>query len=170
MVYFDVFTPQQWQKKEQAYKAELIRESQLQARTVDQVRPGDRQNERDHNLQSEKTASGVFSDRRWRHATDGGWFSYDVKVLPDQTQELCVTYWGSDSGSRVFDILVDDAKIATERLENNRPGVFYDTVYPLGESITKGKIKITVKFQAQPGAWAGGVFGVRILRVQRTPP
>jgi DUF1680 family protein len=84
MVYFDVFSPEQWQEKEQAYKAELIREKELQARTVDQVQPGQRQNERDHNLQGEKTASGDFSDRRWRHATDGGWFSYDVKVLPDQ--------------------------------------------------------------------------------------
>ncbi len=170
MVYFDVFTPQQWQKKEQAYKAELIREKELQARTVDQVRPGDRQNERDHNLQGEKTASGVFSDRRWRHATDGGWFSYDVRVLPDQPQELPVTYWGGDSGNRIFDILVDGTRVATERLENNRPSKFYDAVYPIPESITKGKEKITVKFQAHPDAWAGGVFGVRILRVQRTPP
>ena len=170
MVYFDVFTPQQWREKEKSYKAELIREKELQARTVDEVRPGDRQNERDHNLQGEKTASGVFSDRRWRHATDGGWFSYEVKVLPDQPQELSVTYWGGDSGNRVFDILVDDAKIATDRLENNRPGEFYDAVYPLGESTTKGKSKITVKFQAQPNSWAGGVFGVCILKVQRTSP
>ena len=170
MVYWDVFSPEQWQEKEQAYKAELIREKELQARTVDQVQPGQRQNERDHNLQGEKTTSGVFSDRRWRHATEGGWFSYDVKVLPDQPQELCVTYWGGDSGNRIFDILIDGVKIATERLENNRPGKFYDAVYPTPESITKGKEKITVKFQAQPGAWAGGIFGVRILRVQRTPP
>jgi len=170
MVYFDVFTPQQWREKEEAYKTELIREKELQTRTVDDVRPGDKQSEREHNLQGEKTASGVFSDRRWRHATDGGWFSYDVRVLPDQPQELSVTYWGGDSGNRVFDILVDDAKIATERLENNRPGEFYDAVYPLGESFPKGKSKITVKFQAHPDAWAGGVFGVRILKVQRTPP
>ena len=163
VVYWDVFTPQQWQEKEQAYKAELIRENQLQARTVDQVRPGDRQNERDHNLQGEKTASGDFSDRRWRHATDGGWFSYDVKVLPDQQQELSVTYWGGDSGNRVFDILVDGVRIATERLENNRPGKFYDAVYPIPESLTKGKQKVIVKFQAHPGAWAGGVFGLRVL-------
>jgi len=163
VVYWDVFTPQQWQEKEQAYKAELIRENQLQARTVDQVRPGDRQNERDHNLQGEKTASGDFLDRRWHHATDGGWFSYDVKVLPDQPQELSVTYWGGDSGNRVFDILVDGVRIATERLENNRPGKFYDAVYPIPESLTKGKQKVIVKFQAHPGAWAGGVFGLRVL-------
>ena len=165
MVYFDVFTPQQWREKEQDYKTELIREKELQARTVDEVRPGDRQGERDHNLQGEKTASGVFADRRWRHATDGGWFSYDMKVLPDQPLELSVTCWGSDGGSRIFDILVGDTKIATQRLENNRPGKFYDEVYPIPGSLTQGKEKITVKFQAHPSAWAGGIFGVRILKV-----
>jgi hypothetical protein len=165
MVYFDVFTPPQWREKEQDYKTELIREKELQARTVDEVRPGDRQGERDHNLQGEKTASGVFADRRWRHATDGGWFSYDMKVLPDQPLELSVTCWGSDGGSRIFDILVGDTKIATQRLENNRPGKFYDEVYPIPGSLTQGKEKITVKFQAHPSAWAGGIFGVRILKV-----
>jgi hypothetical protein len=178
MVYWDVFTPEQWREKEEAYKTELIREKELQTRTVDEVRPGDRQSERDHNLQGEKTASGVFADRRWRHATDGGWFSYDMKVLPDQLDstgspqalELSVTCWGSDGGSRIFDILVGDTKIATQRLENNRPGKFYDEVYPIPGSLTQGKEKITVKFQAHPSAWAGGIFGVRILRVQRTPP
>jgi hypothetical protein len=166
MVYFDVFTPAQWQEKEQAYKAELIRKRELQARTVDEVRPGDRQNERDHNLQGENTASGDFSGRAWRHATDGGWFSYEVKVLPDQPLELCVSYWGSDSGNRVFEIVVEGSKLATQHLENNRPGRFYDEVYPIPESLTQGKEKVTIKFQAQPGAWAGGIFGLRILKVQ----
>jgi hypothetical protein len=170
MVYWDVFTPEQWQEKEQDYKTELIREKELQTRTVDEVRPGDRQSERDHNLQGEKTASGVFADRRWRHATDGGWFSYDMKVLPDQPLELSVTCWGSDGGSRIFDILVGDTKIATQRLENNHPGKFYDEVCPIPGSLTQGKEKVTIKFQAHPGAWAGGIFGVRILKVQRTPP
>ena len=178
MVYWDVFTPEQWREKEEAYKTELIREKELQTRTVDEVRPGDRQSERDHNLQGEKTASGDFSDRRWRHATDGGWFSYDMKMLPDQLDstgspqalELSVTCWGSDGGSRIFDILVGDTKIATQRLENNRPGKFYDEVYPIPGSLTQGKEKVTIKFQAHPGAWAGGIFGVRILKVQRTPP
>ena len=60
--------------------------------------------------------TGEFSNRRWRHATDGGWFSYNLKVLPDQPQELLVTYWGSDGGGREFDILVDGQKLATQKL------------------------------------------------------
>jgi len=164
VVYWDVFTPSQWQAKEEEHRAELARQKELEARTVDEIHPGEEQNERDHNLQGDKTASGDFSDRKWRHATDGGWFSYDVKVLPDQPQELSVTYWGSDGGNRVFDIFVKNAKVATQRLQNNRPGKFYDEVYPIPEPLTKGRNKVTIKFQAQPGAWAGGIFGLKILK------
>jgi len=166
IVYFDVLTPLLWQAKEKEYKAELARKKELEIQTVDEVVPGEAQNERNHNLQSRKSSSGVFSGRRWRHATDGGWFSYDVKVLPDKPMGLLVTYWGSDGGNRVFDIFVDGTKLATQRLQNNRPGQFYNEVYPVPELLTMGKNKVTVKFQAHPGAWAGGVFKLRTIKVK----
>lgn len=167
VVYWDAYTPAQWQAKEEEYKAELARQKELDARTVDSVNPGEEQNERDHNVRGEKTGSGEFGGHKWRHATDGGWFSYDVKVLPDQPQELHVTYWGSDGGNRVFDVLIDGTKLATQRLQDNQPGRFYEEVYQLSESLTKGKEKVTVKFQAHGGAWAGGVFGLRVLKKGR---
>ncbi|MHC4654596.1 MAG: beta-L-arabinofuranosidase domain-containing protein [Planctomycetota bacterium] len=166
IVYWDIFTPVQWQAKGEKYKAELARQKKLEARTVNEVYPGRSQNERKHNLQSRKSSSGVFSGRRWRHATDGGWFSYDVKVLPDKPMELLVTYWGSDGGNRVFDIFVEGTKLVTQRLQNNRPGEFYDEVYPIPELLTKDKNKVTVKFQAHPGAWAGGVFELRTIKAK----
>ncbi|MDH4241157.1 MAG: glycoside hydrolase family 127 protein, partial [Phycisphaerae bacterium] len=166
IVYWDIFTPVQWQAKEKEYKAELARKKELQIQTVDEVDPGEEQNERNHNLQARQSSSGVFSERRWRHATDGGWFSYDVKVLPDKPMGLLVTYWGSDGGNRVFDILVDGTKLAAQRLQNNRPGRFYDEVYPVPELLTMSKNKVTVKFQAHTGAWAGGVYKLRTIKVK----
>ena len=56
---------------------------------------------------------------------------------------------------------MDGEKIATQRLENNRPDEFFDQSYILPEKLTKEKVKVTVKFQALPDHWAGGVFGVR---------
>jgi len=165
-VYFDRFTPAQWQEKEAGYAAELARQRELTARTVDFVVPDREQSERDHRMAGERTAAGDFGDRKWRHATEGGWFSWQLKVLPDQPQELWVTYWGSDGGNRNFDILVDGQKIATQRLENNKPDKFYDEVYRLPADLLKGKQAITVKFQAHPGAWAGGVFGARVMRAE----
>jgi len=66
----------------------------------------------------------------------------------------------------VFDILVDDQKLATQSLENNQPDKFYDEVYRLPDDLLKGKQTITVKFQAHPGAWAGGVFGARVMKAE----
>lgn len=163
VVYWDRFTEQQWQTKEEEYRQELARQAQLAARTVDAVNPGEQQSETDHKLQGEQTSAGDFSGRKWRHAPEG-WFSYELKILPDQRQELWVTYWGSDGGNRVFDVLVDGQKLITQRLERNRPDTFYDEITPLPPSMTKGKQRVTVRFQAHPDNWAGGVFGVRIMK------
>ena len=84
--------------------------------------------------------------------------------MAGKPQELRATYWGSDGGPRVFDILVDDAKLATQRLRNNHPDKFFDETYPIPEEMTKGKEKVTVKFQAHLRSTAGGVFGVRVLK------
>jgi hypothetical protein len=168
MVYFDSFTPEQWQAKQAEYLAELARQKELDARAVDRVNPGEEQNERDHKLAGERTNAGDFGDRKYRHAGDG-WFSWELKVLPAQAQELRVTYWGSDAGGRDFDILVDGEKLATEKLAGKKPGQFYDEVYPLPEKLISGKSKITVKFQAHPRNIAGGVFGCAILKPASAP-
>ena len=106
---------------------------------------------------------GPFSDRHWRHATGGGWFSWDMKVDPAQTQDLVCVYWGSDTG-RIFDILVDGKKIATQRLQNNHPNQFFEVSYALPADLLQGKEKVTIRFQARPGGIAGGVFECRIVK------
>jgi hypothetical protein len=165
-VYWDAFSPSEWQLEEKHYEAELARRKDLDARTVDHVSPGHEQNERDHKVASQRSGTGDFGRRKFRHATDGGWFSWEVKVLPDHENELRVTYWGSDGNNRVFDILVDGEKLATQRLANNKPGEFYDEVYPLPAKMLAGKQRVTVKFQAHPNLWAGGVFDLRVMKKQ----
>jgi DUF1680 family protein len=166
VVYWDLLTPAQWQTKQEAHQAELAREKELNARTVDRVNLVDQDAERQHGLQGEKMETGVFNERRWRHATDGGWFSYTLKVLPDQPQELLVTYWGSDADGRQFDILIDGQKLATQKLENNWPGQFHDQVYPLPKELTVGKTSVTLRFQAHPGQMAGGFYGCSVLKAK----
>jgi hypothetical protein len=77
---------------------------------------------------------------------------------------LQLTYWGGEIDNRVFDILVDGQKVATQRLKQNQPGRFFDIVHPLPADLTRGKDKVTVRLQAHPGAWAGGLFGAKMLR------
>ncbi|MCX6358534.1 MAG: glycoside hydrolase family 127 protein [Armatimonadetes bacterium] len=163
IVYWDRFTADQWRERAAAYRAQQEQLRALEARTVDVVRPGEEQNERDHKLAGLNHGSGGFGDRKWRHAPDG-WFSYEVKVLRGVAQDLSCTYWGSDVGPRTFDILIDGKLLATQTLNRNRPEIFYDETYPLPPEILAGKERVTVRFQAGPGHTAGGLFGLRILR------
>jgi hypothetical protein len=129
---------------------------------VDEIQPGEQQPETDHNLKSDHSNNGNFRNRAYRDAH--GWFSYDAKVLPDQPMTLRCTYWGSDSGNRVFDILVDGQKIATQKLNKNKPGHFFDADYAIPAALTQGKQQVTVKLQAHKDAIAGGVFGILVLK------
>jgi len=162
-VYWKLFTQAEWLKESAAREAEERRRKELQARTVDFVTP-DAQLETAHNQQGETTYSGAAFGRRWRDARGGGWFSYDMKVLPDQPVDVIVTYWGGDTGNRVFDILIDGRKIATQRLTALKPGEFTDVTYAVPIDLTKGKQKVTVKFQAHQGSMAGGAFGCRVVK------
>jgi len=163
LVYWDVLDDSQWKARQEAQQAQWAKERELQRRTADKVLIGNEPSEREHGLRGEKTGAGEFGGRNWRHAIEGGWFSYDLKVPADKPAEIGCTYWGSDVGEREFDILVDGVKIATQKLQRNRPDVFFDETYAIPADLTKGKAKVTVRFQALPGKWAGGVFGCRTL-------
>ncbi|HEV8427788.1 MAG TPA: beta-L-arabinofuranosidase domain-containing protein [Pyrinomonadaceae bacterium] len=163
-VYWDLLTQQQWVEREANYKKELERVRKLEALTVDFVQPNETKLESEHNLQGERMDAGENAGRQWRHARVNGWLSFDLKVLPDAPVALVCSYWGSETGPRTFDILADGVKIATQSLQNDKPGEFFDVTYAIPENVTRGKSKITIRFQGQPGNMAGGFYGVRIIR------
>ena len=164
VVYWDLFSESEWQRLKNDYEAERQRIKELEARTVDLFAIGEMQPERDHNVQGENTSAGEHAGIKYRHATDGGWFSFDIKLPEAGPADLVVTYWGSETGPRTFDVLLDGKKLATQSLHQDKPDHFWDRVYQLPEQQTKGKTKATIKFQAHPGNFAGGVFGVRVVR------
>ncbi len=141
-----------------------IERPELDARTIDRVRIGDPESERAHGLKGEKTGSGTFRNRNWRHAVDGGWFEFRLKVDPEAENRLLCTYWGSDGGNRLFDVLIDGKVLLRRRLEHNKPGKFFDVEVPIPKEATSGKHQVTVRFQGVQNAWAGGVFDLRIVR------
>jgi DUF1680 family protein len=163
MVYFDQFSAAEWADKEQAYAAEQLRAKHLEARRVDQVKPGEDQNERDHRMRGEAAVTVEIGGRKCRQASNG-WFSWDMKVRPGQAHELVVTYWGSDASGHDFDVLIDGTKVATEKLHGKKPGEHYDERYRISGELTNNKEHVTIRFQAHPGSTAGGVFGVEILK------
>jgi uncharacterized protein len=163
-VYWDRLTAEEWVQREATYRAELERLKRLEALTIDFVQPGETEVERSHNMQGERTETGEHSGRKWRHARDGGWLSFDLNVSPDRPASLVASYWGGETGARKFDILVDGVKIGSQSLQNDKPGEFFDVIYQIPEELTRGKNKITVRLQAQPGNIAGGLYGLRVIR------
>jgi hypothetical protein len=144
--------------------AEQEAQAKRRARRVDEVAIGERESEREHRMKGERTGSGSHLGHNWRHATDGAWFSYEMKVLPDRPMVLWCRYWGDESGKRTFDVFVDDEKIATQALLHDKPGEFFEVEYPIPPELTRGRQTITVRFQGRPGNFAGGVFGCEILK------
>lgn len=142
-------------------------ERQRQARVVDTIAIGDEANEREHNLQGEATASGSHLGRAWRHAAPGGWWSWDLAVPADEPAVLCCDYWGSESGRRTFDILIDGTTLATQTLLNDAPGRFFSVEYPIPVEATRGKDRVTVRIVPHEGNIAGGLFGCAVLRAAK---
>jgi DUF1680 family protein len=163
-VYFDIFNNSDWAKRELEIRTAAECERQMNMRTLDILRIGEQQPEHDHNLKGESTSSGSSQGRKWRHATDGGWFSFEMKTDPATINELVCTFWGGEAIQRTFEILADGSKIATQTLLNNQPGQFFDAVYPIPHLLTIGKEKITIRFQAHPDGCAGGLFELRMMR------
>jgi hypothetical protein len=168
-VYWRVF--KQGSKEYRAFldeqAAEEARQREREGRLVDSVTPMNRKEESAHKMRGERTQAGLHMGKPWRHSSDGGWFSYDMKVLPDQKMFLVCTYWGSDGGARTFDIQVDGRKIATQTLNNNAPNKFFDVTYEIPAELISGKERVTVRFQAHPDSFAGGVFGCAILKEKK---
>jgi hypothetical protein len=76
---------------------------------------------------------------------------------------LVCTYRGSEGRRRVFDIVIDGEKIATETLAYH-PTELFDVEYAIPDTLTKGKTHVTVKFQPQPESATAAIFDVRIIR------
>ena len=128
-------------------------------RITDKVIIGKKSYEDEHQMKGVSTNTG--GPNTWRDASNGGWFSYTVAVNPDKQMELVLTYSSTDGGNREFEILVDNKKIAEQKLRAETFSAWIDKVYPIPFELTKGKKTVTVKVQALPGKIAGGVFGLR---------
>ncbi|MEI7576773.1 MAG: beta-L-arabinofuranosidase domain-containing protein [Armatimonadota bacterium] len=161
--YLDVFTHQDWENREAEFRKKEAEEAALNARTLDWFQPGEMQAERDHNVQSELSGPAEWQGRKCRHAWNGGWFSFDLKVDPSKTQDVVFTYWGGDR--RTFDVLLDGAVWETHSGNGQPAEKFFDRTLKLTPEMLKGKSKVTIKLQAEkPNGWAGGLFGVRVLK------
>ena len=133
----------------------------LQAKTIDQVAPGEQQPESDHFYKGEQSETGIYNGRHWRHTR--AWFSYELNDKQQEAKTLRITYAGIDSG-RHFEIQLNDVVIAKVRSQANSQE-FFTVDYAIPKELVKNSNgKYTLKFIATKGSVAGGIYGVRLLR------
>lgn len=163
-VYWDVFTPDEWAVKQKQYEQERANARKLEESTVDILRMGEMQPERDHDFTGEKIFAGDSHNSKFRSTRDGGFFTFKMKTDPTQNNTLICTYWGMDNRGRVFDIFVNDTLLATEDLNKYKESRFYQILYAVPRSLTENKQEVLIRFIPKPNNSAGPVYNVRITR------
>jgi len=160
-VYWSVYTPAEWDTHRAALAAADRRRQAIAGATLDLVNVDDPQSERDHGYRGEGTSEWTFEGRKVREARNG-WFSYDLKVRPDAPMTLVFTYKGAEGRPRSFDVLVDGEKVATRTVEYH-PTELLDAEYPIPEALTRGKERVTVKFQSHADEASASISEVRVV-------
>jgi DUF1680 family protein len=157
-IYWDMFTPAEWQKKSEALAAAQERQKKIEAATVAFAQPGP------INPQGEEISTVPTLGRFGLRSSK--WFSYDLPVDPAQPVALIVTYSNDARQKCTFDILVEGQKVGEHSAERRSPEqdiIFTDAQYAIPAELVKGKRRVTVRFQATSGE-IPGVFGVRTVR------
>ncbi|MBB6426257.1 glycoside hydrolase family 127 protein [Sphingopyxis sp. JAI128] len=161
-VYFRSFDDAGWAREQVAFAAEQARQRDLARRSVDVMNLGEMQPERDHGLTAKNSYAVTYRGRHGRDARTFGFFEYRAKIRPGPLV-LQATYWGEER-NKLFDILIDGTKIATQALDGAHPGDFFTVDYPIPADLIQGKDSVLVRFQpANDTTRCGPVFGVRIF-------
>ncbi len=163
-VYWDFFTPGDWTARQAAYEAEKKRQKEIEAATIDVMRLGEMQPERDHRLEaSEQSYVSDAMGRTGREARKNGFFSFLMKVDSGEGNSLLCTYIGDDH-DRSFDILVDGVRVGSQSLKGGEAGKFFDVEYPLPADLVRNKTTVVVRVQGTNGKTAGRMFACRTMR------
>ena len=136
--------------------------AELQAKTVDQITPGEQQPEVEHDFKSESSESGVYKGRHWRHAHANGYFQYRLANPELRAKTLQISY-SKDDTNRQFNILINGETLAQVSLPVGAPDSdFYHVDYPLTAAM-KAAESLVIRFEAAPDSMAGGIYGIRLL-------
>ena len=164
-IYWDMFTPQEWQKKSEAYAAEQEKKRKLDAATVAFAQPGQMQTERDFNQQGEDTLPVQLEGRFGRQGNK--WFSFDLPVDSSHPMVLIVTYCNDGRRNSSFDVLVEGRKVGEQTSPRRSPEEavrFVDVEYAVPAELLNDQKKVSVRFEAADGNSISGVYGIRMVR------
>lgn len=164
ITYFNHYATEQWRAQGDKILQQQNRDRWIAEQTISHFKPGEMQPERDHNFEGENIQLGEMHGRKYRKAEAGGWFSFNMDVLPDQPLDLVATFWGGLGDIYKFDIEIDGVSVATVIIHWWGDG-FKDKTYHIPAEVTKGKSKVNVTFRAlNSKSVAGPLFDCKILK------
>ncbi|ALS99756.1 beta-L-arabinofuranosidase domain-containing protein [Lacimicrobium alkaliphilum] len=161
-LYWPQFSEKDYRQQRQQAQDIARQQQQLQARTVDQINPGEQQPEAEHDFAGEQTGAGVNQGQHWRDAS--GWFGYKLRDHEHQGRILRLRYFAGDSGRR-FRIMMNGLLLAEVELSAPQQDGFYEQDYVLSEEILKRADQHghSLRFVAAKDSIAGGIYGIRLL-------
>ncbi|MFT3784129.1 MAG: glycoside hydrolase family 127 protein [Nibricoccus sp.] len=161
MVYWRLVQPERYKSLLEEMTANEKERLALEARTLDQVNPGEQQPEVEHAYAGEDSATGSSVGRHWRDS--GNWFGYALHGEKNRGGELVLTFSAGEN-RREFDLVVNDQVISTVKLAGRTPDKFNDVSYVVPDSLARPDGSLVVKFVAKSGLRTGSVYGVRLLK------
>ena len=164
MIYWLAATQPEYDRYLEALREAERQKLILDGRTIDAVNTGEQQPEADHLMIQQNTQTGVHKDELWRNARPGGYFQYEMKTDGKEDVLLMVRYWGNETGSRAFNIMIDDELFVAEDITGKwNKNEFINMEYKIPAEMLKSKSHITVKFVGAERSNAGRIFDVRLL-------
>lgn len=162
-VYLDYLTQQKWEQKKDDYHSELNRIIALDKQTIDILKLGFKDEEKQHQLtHSERSYVDVALGRKGREARSGHYFQFVMKVNANVKNQLVLTYIGDDK-NRTWDLLLNDSLLQTIMWPGGITGRFYDVHYDIPLQLIQGKTEVHIKIAATHNKTAGRVFTARVI-------
>lgn len=176
-IYLFRYTPQEYETMSDEL---LTRDEMLFDSTVDTVKTGEQQSEVEHHFKSIDSYAGYLADVNmwWRDARGiDGMFSYEMKVLKEESMSLLVSYYGLNGAllevvDRTFDILINDQLLIRETLQGTKIPEVVDISYQILSALLRdlevdedGFATILVTFKnTSSESFVGGVLEVRTIK------
>jgi len=138
----------------------------LDARTLDQVQPGEQQPEVDHQYEGRDSATGTLLGRAWRDAS--GWFGYRLharrEVAVDTPLLLQLTVFGGD-WNVAMEVEVDGRALSTITTATPAVDDFDTRTIALPADLAARALSdgIRVRFNAREGQRTPRLFGLRLV-------
>lgn len=162
-VYFRRFTPSEWPAAEAGYRAEAREQALARARTIDTIRLGEMQPERDHGFSGTPNTMPYANIAERGRIVAKGFFEFRLAATPGPIQ-LRAIYNGS-ARNRDFTILVNGKLLVREKLAGAATVQNNVVTYPIPTDILSGD-SLIVRFEADSDQWVT-VYECRTVAAQK---